>query len=59
MEDTMGWMWNLMTVVGPILLIVTVIWATVYTRRGWRARREREKHRRQEAQSTSHTFEGE
>ena len=33
----MGWLWSLVTVVGPILLIGAIIWAYLRNRQGSRA----------------------
>jgi cbb3-type cytochrome oxidase subunit 3 len=36
MEDTMGWLWSTMTVLGPLLLLGVIIWATLSNLRGGR-----------------------
>ncbi len=33
----MGWLWSLVTILGPILLIVAIVWTTIRVRGGSRS----------------------
>jgi hypothetical protein len=37
----MGWLWSLLTVVGPLLLLSLFVWATLRNRNAPRSNRER------------------